>query len=133
MALSTFRQQPDLWPITRAPRTQRLAACDIQETEDSLVFNLDTPGLSNDSINVEVDDNDVLVISGERQSKKEADENMRWERIERSYGKFQRRFQLPRDTDTENISANYKNGELLVTVPKRPGSKANRRIPLQQD
>ena len=89
--------------------------------------------MSNDAINVEVKDNDVLVISGQREEKQEkGGEGGTWHRVERSFGSFERRFQLPRDADVENVSANCKNGELRVTVPKRADRKGgSRKIGIQ--
>ena len=85
-------------------------------------------------IHLELKDNNVLLISGERLAKHEegSDGENKWHRIERSYGKFSRAFHLPDNSDLDSISAEFRAGELMVTVPKaavRPAK--NRRIVIQ--
>jgi HSP20 family protein len=69
----------------------------------------------------------VLQISGERNVEKE-DKNDTWHRVERSSGKFLRRFRLPKDAKMDQVKASMENGVLIVTVPKeelkKPGVKA---------
>ena len=66
---------------------------------------------------VEVEDDRVLQISGERKIEKE-DKNDTWHRLERSSGKFLRRFRLPENAKMDQIKAAMDNGVLTVTVPK---------------
>ena len=66
---------------------------------------------------MEVEDGNVLVISGQRSKEKE-DKNDKWHRVERSSGKFLRRFRLPENAKTEEVKAGLENGVLTVTVPK---------------
>jgi len=73
---------------------------------------------------VEVEDGNVLQISGER-SKEHEEKNDRWHRVERSSGKFLRRFRLPENAKTEQIKASMENGVLTVTVPKEEAKKAD--------
>ncbi|PQM32800.1 18.5 kDa class I heat shock protein [Prunus yedoensis var. nudiflora] len=69
----------------------------------------------------------VLQISGERNVEKE-DKNDKWQRLERSSGKFLRRFQLPENAKVDEIKAAMENGVLSVNVPKagakKPDAKA---------
>lgn len=94
---------------------------DIREDENQIVVRADLPGMDQKEINVNVD-NGYLTISGER---KFADEDKKesYHRVERAYGRFSRSFQLPNTTDTANIVASYKNGELEVTLPKLEEAK----------
>lgn len=76
-------------------------------------------GLSKEEIRVQLLDDRVLEISGER-AKEEETETDTWHRVERSTGKFLRRFRLPEKVQIEKLSAKVENGVLSVTVPKIP-------------
>jgi HSP20 family protein len=75
-----------------------------------------------EEVKVEVDDGNVLQISGERNKEKE-EKTDTWHRVERSSGKFLRRFRLPDNAKTEQIKASMENGVLTVTVPKEEAKK----------
>ncbi|XP_034220148.1 18.5 kDa class I heat shock protein-like [Prunus dulcis] len=100
---------------------------DWKETPEAHVFKADIPGLKKEEVKVEVEDDRVLQISGERNVEKE-DNNDKWHRVERSSGKFLRRFQLPENAKVNEIKAAMENGVLSVTVPKtevkKPDAKA---------
>ena len=71
---------------------------------------------------VEVEEGRVLQISGERSKDKE-EKNDKWHRIERSNGKFLRRFRLPENAKAHEVKASMENGVLTVTVPKEEVKK----------
>jgi HSP20 family protein len=73
-------------------------------------------------VKVEIEDDRVLQISGERNVEKE-DKNDQWHRVERSSGKFFRRFRLPENAKMDQVKANMENGVLTVTVPKEEVKK----------
>ncbi|CAN6719093.1 unnamed protein product [Malus baccata var. baccata] len=75
-----------------------------------------------EEVKVEVDDDRVLKISGER-NVENADKNDKWHRVERSSGKFLRRFQLPENARVNQINSAMENGVLSVTVPKAEEKK----------
>ncbi|PWZ34743.1 heat shock protein [Zea mays] len=102
---------------------------DWKETPEAHVFRADLPGVRKEAAKVEVEDGNVLVISGERareeEEKEEAgkDEAWRWRLVERSSGRFQRRFRLPRGARLDQVHASMENGVLTVTVPKEEAKK----------
>jgi HSP20 family protein len=92
-----------------------------REGEYAYHVEVDLPGVKKDDIHVDLKD-DVLTISGERKTKKEIKEKDYY-KMESSYGKFQRSFTLPENTDAENIEANSQDGVLEVVIPKMKRSK----------
>ncbi|KAL6848225.1 hypothetical protein ACP4OV_022353 [Aristida adscensionis] len=93
------------------------ARIDWKETPEAHVFKADLPGVKKEEVKVEVEDGNVLAISGERSREKE-DKNDKWHRVERSSGKFMRRFRLPENAKVDQVKAGLENGVLTVTVPK---------------
>ena len=98
---------------------------DLVEAEDHFVLKADLPGLSEDDVNVEVQDG-TLAISGERHAEHESHERG-WYRIERSFGSFNRSLTLPDGVDADAISARFENGVLEVRIPK-PEERKPRRV-----
>jgi HSP20 family protein len=96
-------------------------AVDILETEDAITLKADVPDVKAEDLDIRVENN-TLTISGHRRFEK--DENVKgWHRIERSYGDFVRSFALPNTVDTEKVQADYKNGVLIVSLPKKEAAK----------
>lgn len=90
---------------------------DWRETPEAHLFKADLPGLKKEEVKVEVEDGRVLQISGER-CRECQDDTDKWHRVERSSGKFMRRFRLPENVAMDDIKANMEDGVLTVTVPK---------------
>lgn len=95
---------------------------DWKETPKAHVFKADLPGLKKEEVKVEVEEGSVLQISGQRSKEKE-EKNDKWHRVERSSGKFLRRFRLPENAKVEQVKATMENGVLTVTVPKEEVNK----------
>jgi HSP20 family protein len=96
-------------------------AVDIHETDQAIVLKADLPGLDPKEVDIRVEDN-TLFLKGERKMEKETKEE-NYHRIERSYGSFSRSFILPRTVAADRIAADYKDGVLNITMPKREESK----------
>ena len=94
---------------------------DIYETENAYVLNAELPGLTKDQIDIDINDN-TLTIKGEKKFEEKVDKD-NYVRVERSYGNFSRSFVLSDDVAAEGITANYKEGVLEVTLPKKEESK----------
>jgi HSP20 family protein len=106
------------------PRTSRpwSPAVDIMETENELTVKADLPDVRLEDIDVRVE-NQTLSIKGERRFE-ENSTGKGYHRIERSYGRFMRSFAVPNSVDTEKVSADYKDGVLTVSLPKKEAAKA---------
>lgn len=99
----------------------------VSETDQTFEISVALPGMSRDDVEIHYE-NDVLMISGERKWKHEEKENgRRYHRVESGYGSFSRSLPLPNFVDTENISAEFENGELIITAPKLK-EKAGKKI-----
>jgi len=94
---------------------------DIYETADSIVLKAELPGVDPKDVEVKVEDNS-LFLKGERRFEKEV-KNENYHRVERSYGSFARSFSLPNSIEAEKVKAEYKNGLLTLTLPKREEAK----------
>jgi HSP20 family protein len=92
---------------------------DMFETDESLIIKAELAGLSKDDIDVNVE-NGKLMLSGERKSENEVDED-KFYRRERTYVRFVRTFALPADVDPDKIAAEFKDGVLNIKVPKPEG------------
>jgi HSP20 family protein len=96
-------------------------AVDIYETEQELVVKADLPDVDPKDLDIRVENN-LLTIRGERKfEKKVSEEN--YLRVERSYGSFARSFTLANTVNSEAIKADYQNGVLTLTIPKREEAK----------
>ena len=100
-------------------------AMDLLETEDQFVLRADLPGMGEEDVNIELEDN-VLTVSGERKAEHE-DKREGFYRMERSYGSFSRSLTLPKGVDPEAVTAAFDRGVLEVRVPK-PEQRKPRRI-----
>lgn len=100
---------------------------DVKETDTAIVVSCDLPGMEKEKIDVSFKDGS-LIIRGERNVVKEESKNTGWYMRERSSGSFERAIPIATDIKESEITADYKNGVLRVTLPKaesalKPGRK----------
>src|SRR5688572_481925 len=92
-------------------------AVDILETEREITINAELPGVEGKDVSVSLENN-VLTLKGQRRSRREiSGEN--YHRMERAYGSFCRSFSIPAFIDEENVTAEFRNGLLTITLPKK--------------
>lgn len=98
---------------------------DIHENDTAIVIEAELPGVEKENIHVDVKGR-LLTLSGEHKTEKEEQEG-KYHRKERYYGKFERTFTLPFDINGDTVKANYKNGVLTLEIPK-PENQAAKQI-----
>jgi HSP20 family protein len=96
-------------------------AVDIHENEHELVVKADLPGVDAKDLDIRVENN-ILTIRGERKFESKVAED-KYLRVERTYGSFSRSFSLANTVNSEAIKADYSNGVLALTIPKREEAK----------
>lgn len=114
----------DFMPVSKEDNMK----CDIYEKGGDYHIEMDVPGFSKDEIKVEAK-KDYLTITAEK-SNEESEEDKNYIHRERSYGKYERSFYL-HDLDSENINAEFNNGVLKITVPKKAESEDKKYIEIK--
>jgi HSP20 family protein len=102
-----------------------LPMSDLHETPDSYHISVELAGLRPEDLEV-FQDGDSLVVRGEKHDQ-HREERGGFRVNERRFGRFERRFHLPRDADRENIRAEFSNGLLEIRAPRRPEHEHDRR------
>ena len=96
-------------------------AVDITEDAAEYLIKAELPEVKREDVKVTVE-NGMLTLSGERRLEKE-ESGKKYHRVERAYGSFLRSFHLPEDTDPAKVGAEFKDGVLLVHLPKQEAAK----------
>jgi HSP20 family protein len=107
------------------PTRRWVPAMDLVENTDELVLRADLPGLSEEDVKIEVEDN-VLTVRGQRKSEHEERKDGYF-RVERAFGSFHRSLTLPEGVDPEKVTANFDRGVLEVRIPK-PEQRKPRKV-----
>lgn len=89
---------------------------DVLETQTAFVIKAELPGVTSKDVKLNMTNN-TLTLYGEKKQESE-EESHNYYRVERIYGTFERSFTFPSDVEADKISATYKDGVLVVTVPK---------------
>jgi len=97
-------------------------AVDIFETEHELIVNADLPGVNPQNLDIRVENN-ILTIRGERKFDGDKANEENYLRVERAYGPFSRSFSLANSVKWDAIKADYQNGVLTLSIPKREEAK----------
>ena len=116
-------------PLFRSPAfegMQALAfpAVSVADNDTTVTVTAEMPGVAADDIHIHVD-GDLLTLSGEKKEEKKEDKD-NFHRVERSYGAFTRRIQLPANVDSAHAEATLEAGVLTLKLPKIPADKAKR-------
>ncbi len=117
----------NIFPVRNSDNTDSVAwspRVDLSETEDAYIVHADVPGMKKDEIEINYQDG-TLTVSGERRME-ETQEDKKFVRVERSYGRFYRAFTLPQTVRTQDITADFEDGVLTIVVPKAEESKPRR-------
>ena len=122
---NTFFDQPAPTGHGDAPSRRWIPAMDLIETADHYVLRADLPGLDDDDVTIQLEDN-VLTISGERKTRHEQHEEGYY-RIERAFGNFTRSLTLPDGIDADAVQAQFDRGVLEIRIPK-PEQKKPRQV-----
>ena len=94
---------------------------DVYEDHDRIVIEADLPGVKPGEFELAIENN-VLTLKGERKFEKKTEDG-NYHRVERSYGSFTRSFTLPSTVDVNSVGADFKDGVLKVTLPRREETK----------
>ena len=108
-------------PVAGTPAAPWLPPTDIEQTDESVFYKLDLPGMKPEDITIQVHAG-ALTVTGSRQQETEEKHEGYYAR-ERINGQFARTYSLPKDTGQEDVSADFKDGVLTITVPRKEEAK----------
>ncbi len=123
----------DSFPTFSFQKQTYLPRTDIKEDNSGYTIELDLPGRTKKDISIEIDHNILTIyskIEDNKKNKKETDQNTTWIVRERNVSSFSRRFSLPDDIENDKISASFKNGILMISIP-RSEKTAPRKIAIE--
>jgi HSP20 family protein len=116
LGFPSLRRMFDIEPFRQSSFTFSAPAIDMSEDDKSYRICAELPGLDAKDVDISVA-GDMLILKGEkRQESEQKDKNYHFS--ERSYGSFQRAFELPASVDRDNISADFSKGVLTINMPK---------------
>ena len=120
----------DIFDDFLTSKKEQIMKCDIYEKGDDYHLELDIPGFDKEDISIEVKDGYLKIKAEKNESTDEKDEDKKYIRRERIYGKYERSFYIG-DIDEEKIDAEFKNGILKITVPKKEEKKSSKYIDIK--
>jgi HSP20 family protein len=114
-------------------RSAWLPAVNVEETRDELVLTAELPGMRQEDVEIELENN-VLTLSGQKEETRTegGEEDRRFHLWERRWGSFQRSFTLPRTVRGDEISATFQDGVLRIHMPKAPEARG-RKIEIRRE
>jgi len=122
---NNFFDQPAQTGRSNGTTRRWLPAMDLVETADHYVLRADLPGLSDEDVSIQLEDN-VLTISGERKTEHQ-DQQEGYYRLERAFGAFSRSLTVPEGVDPDGVRAHFDRGVLEIRIPK-PEQKKPRQV-----
>ena len=130
----SLRRMFDVEPAWRSSFSFSTPAIDMSEDEKAYKISAELPGIDAKDIDVSLS-GDMLVLRGEkRQEREEKDKNKNYHFSERTYGSFQRAFDLPTTVDRNKIAADFSKGVLTITLPKTAEArKPQKKIAIKSD
>lgn len=101
---------------------------DVKENENAYTLEMELPGKTEKDVEIELNHGNLTISSKNEETKdeKKDSKNEKYILKERNFSKFERRFALPKDVDSEKISANFKNGILTVNMIKKPEASSKK-------
>ena len=106
---------------------KNLMKTDVRETESSYELDIDLPGFKKDEVNVELKNGYLTIQAAKGLDKEEQDKKGSYVRCERSYGSYERAFDVS-GIDTDKIGAQYADGVLKLTMPKKSATVSAKQI-----
>lgn len=101
----------------------KIPAVNIKETEDCFKIDVAAPGMNEDSFEINLEDNKLSISAENKNENEEKDDDGNYTRREFSYSSFKRSFQLPDSINEDEIEADYNQGVLCITIPKKEEAK----------
>ena len=105
-------------------------SCDIYEKDNTYHVDMDLPGFQKDEIEVECNKGNLIVTAEKKQDQETKDEDKKYLRRERVYGKYSRSFYLG-DVEEDAIEARFENGTLHISIPKINEDQSKKRIDIK--
>ena len=114
------------FPLRRTFEQTWCPAVDLEERENEVILNAELPGMKKSDIELSVEGN-LLTLRGEKkEERKEGDKESDFYRSERFYGKFERPFTLPTTVEADKARADFRDGVLTITLPKKEEAKSRK-------
>ena len=112
-----LRRMFDIEPAWRSSFSFSAPAIDMSEDDKAYKISAELPGIDAKDVDISVSGDTLLLRGEKRQEKEEKDKNYHFS--ERAYGSFQRAFELPASVDRDKVAADFSQGVLTITLPKR--------------
>ena len=111
-------------------RDENRMKCDIYEKNDTYHVEMDLPGFKKDDIKIELNNGNLTISAEKSDNKEEKDDDKKYIRRERTYGRFSRSFYLG-DVNEDAIDASFNNGTLTISIPKVTENNAKKFIDIK--
>lgn len=117
--LDSFFEEDDFSSLISSPKMHKIARMNIEEKDKDIVVEMEVPGVNAEDIDISLEGNILRVRAGKEESKEEGGEDKNYHRREFRRHYFERAARLPSKVKADQAEADYKNGVLTLTVPKK--------------